>query len=69
MKSGLIATLLLLGTLAPLTTALACPVDDAIDLATAIALCAASAVNPDGELTIGTPPHQTYVDTHPVCLN
>lgn len=70
MKTGLVTALLLLGMIAPLTTALADPVEDATDLALAVAGCAVSAVHPDGEVTVVQGhPQQTYVDTDPACLD
>lgn len=67
MKTGFVAALLLLGTLAPMTTALADPVDDAV----AIATCVASIAGPDGQpehvgpITTGL----DVIDQHPACLN
>lgn len=69
MKTGFLFALLLLGTLAPMTTAVAGPVEDAVDLALAVAACAGSAVDPDGEVTFEQGrPRQTYVDASPACL-
>lgn len=70
MKTGFVTALLLLGTLVPMTTALADPIEEAVALATAVAACAASAIDPQGEVdVVDGRPQQTIVDTHPVCLN
>lgn len=47
MKTGLLTALLLLGALAPMTTAMADPVDDAVPIILSLANC--FGVGPDGQ--------------------
>ena len=69
MKTTPLVALLALGLLAPMTAA-ACPVDDALALAGAVASCALSAVDPNGGVWVHSPGgvSQTFVDTSPPCL-
>jgi hypothetical protein len=71
MKTTIVATLLLLGTLALAGSALADPIDDAVATAGAVASCAASVVGPDGqpEHVGNVYPGVDAIDQDPACLD